>query len=101
MEVAMRTCLLVICGSLAFAASAVASPRVDVEESAIMDKEVIGARDPDVWQGRQVAPISEVLDDANTTDGRRSLDQVECHAVRVRGKREDGATTVTRMDWCE
>ena len=97
----MRGALLVLCVSLSLIASSAASPRVDVQESAVMDREVIGTRDPEVWQGRQIAPVTEIDIENHRTDGRRSIDELECNHVPVRIKRSDGSTGLTRMNWCD
>lgn len=97
----MRVALIILCVSAALA-TAVASPRVDVEESALLDREVIATRDPDRWQGRQViSPIAEEADDNTLTDGHRTIEDTGCYQVRVRGRREDGALTLSRWDWCD
>ena len=97
----MRGALLALCVSISIISSSAAPPRVDFEESAVMDREVVGTRDPNVWQGRQVVPMTEIDIENYRTDGRRSIDELECNSVPVRIKRSDGSMGITRMDWCD
>jgi hypothetical protein len=97
----MRGAWVILIALSPLATSVVASPRLDPEESAVMDREVMAARDPDLWQGREVYPLSEREDDRPLTDGRKTIEETWCYPVRVRTRREDGGTTITRLDWCD
>ena len=66
----MRDALLIFYTSVALVSSSSASPRMDIEESAVLDQEVIRLRDPDAWQSQKIAPVTEIDRGNQRTDGR-------------------------------
>lgn len=92
----MQRIFMIFSVSVAITTSSLASPRTDIESNSVGDPRISltasDAADSNIQkEDKAPSPV--------TTDG-HSANQLQCNAVRVRG-RSNGKPAVIRMDWCD